>query len=172
MSVPNNVSQVAAGVVASRLCSLPKASRHDEQGPGRYHHDLSPIEQHRLREILAWAEQHKGEATFTPLDVHHRQEEEYGEWTWQRPGGRIVLTAMIRASMVEIFRSGSDEEGVGFLWNNTLNEWNDVSLPPNAGRGYFRAILGLSVSKTAQEVRRQKRRIVFRKWRQFIRHLV
>lgn len=173
MTVPNNVPLVAAGVVASRpLCPQPKASRHGKRGPGRYDKAVSPIEQHRLSEVLAWAEQHKSEATFKPLYVGDRQEGKHGEWTWQRQGSRIVLTALIRASMVEIFRKSGNDAEVGFLWNNVLKEWNDVLLSPNAGRGYFRAVLGLTVSKTVQEVRRQERRIFFKKWRRFMRHFI
>ncbi len=141
----------------------PRASNQLKRGPGRDHELLSSTERHRLAEILSWAEQHKSEATFKSLYVNDTPNGSYGQWTWQRPCGKLVLTALVRGSMVEFVRESDSAAELGFVWNNILKELNDVALPVNVGRGYFRAVLGLSISKTARERRKQERRIAFQK---------
>lgn len=167
-----NIPIAAARVAAPPLNSSSSASGQAKCPPGRNDNALSPAERHRLAEILLWAEQHKSEASFKSLYVNDRQDGSYGTWTWRRPCGSIVLTALIRGSMVEFVRENDNTAEFGFLWNNILKEWNDVALPADAGRGFFRAMLGVSVSKTAQERRKQERRIVFRKWWRFMKRFL
>lgn len=169
MSVPGPVSSIAAGIVASRVRPVAlQGARCGPMGAGRDHADLTMQERHRLRALLAWAHQHKSQAAFTRLYAGSEPGGTYGVWSWQRTGARLVLTAMPRAQMIEIYQGQGNELKVAFVWNNVLREWNDVLLPLHAGRGFFALALGVRTGKTEGELVQQRRRIyfkrLFRRW--------
>jgi hypothetical protein len=141
-----------------------------EQAPGRPDADLSEVEKLCLNAVLQYFASLKSTAQFQALCPTDHQTSEYGIWAWHLNGREITLTAMPRASMIEIVLDEAIE--AGFVWNNILMEWNDVVLPSGFGRGQCKLIFGVQVRKADSEIRLQQCRIRFMTARRVFRQLL